>query len=79
MNIFNKIWYGKKKLRHFGWIVVEMSNNNHWKTERATPHNNSVASLLQPRKHYSNDSNLQYSTYKKPTPKIFLFIVIINY
>jgi hypothetical protein len=57
MNIFNKI-YGKQNLRHFGSIVVEMGNNNHSKTERETPHNNNVASLLQPHKHYSNDSNL---------------------
>lgn len=46
-----------------------------------TPHNNNVATLLQPRKYYSNDSNLRYSNYKKPTPKMFflLLLLIINY
>lgn len=42
-----------------------------------TPHNNNVASLLQPHKRYSNDSNLQYSNYKKPTPKMFFLLLLL--
>jgi hypothetical protein len=73
-NLMNMIkQYGKQNSRYSGSIVVEIGNNNHWKTERESPHTHNVASLLQQHLFYSKYSKLRYSNYKKPTPKMFYY------